>query len=123
MERYRRYRPREIRLVQRMVTRRETVYEFHSSCKSGVLMAASVRLTWLSLISAVALDQYQASLTLGDPWRMADDQGNESGQEQDLRPTNSARRVKALIEQVTGQETLILYSSMCAGTLTRAVGM
>ena len=52
----------------------------------------------------VALDQYHASLTSGDPWRMADDQGNESTQEQDLRPTNSARRIEALIEQVTGQK-------------------
>ncbi|KAF9650708.1 hypothetical protein BDM02DRAFT_3092586 [Thelephora ganbajun] len=56
---------------------------------------------WLQGEKQFALDQYHASLTSGDPWRMADDQGNESGQEQDLRPTNSARRVKALIEQVT----------------------
>jgi len=54
------------------------------------------------IIPPVALDQYHASLTSGDPWRMVDDQGNGSGQEQDLRPTNSARRVEALIEQVTG---------------------
>ena len=37
---------------------------------------------------------------------MSDDQAQESGQEQDLRPTNSARRVKALFEQVTGQTDL-----------------
>lgn len=54
------------------------------------------------IVFPVALDQYHAALSSGDPWRMADDQGNESTQEQDLRPTNSARRVEALIGQVTG---------------------
>ena len=66
---------------------------------------------------SVALDQYYASLTSGDPWRMADDQGNESSQEQDLKPTNSARRVKALIEQVTGQENLVPYLNPCTRIL------
>jgi len=39
---------------------------------------------------------------------MVDDQGNESAQEQDLKPTNSARRVEALTEQVTGQQLSFL---------------
>ena len=55
----------------------------------------------------VTLDQYHTSLTSGDPWRVVDDQGDESGQEQDLRSTNSARRIKALFEQVTGQANLV----------------
>ena len=50
---------------------------------------------------------------------MADDLENESGQEQDLRPTNSARRLKTLIEQVTGQRSLVLYSILHTRTLTR----
>ena len=56
----------------------------------------------------VALEQYHASLTSGDPWGMVDDQAEESGQEQYLRPTNSARRVKDLFEQVTGQPNLLV---------------
>ena len=59
----------------------------------------------------VALEQYHASLTSGDPWGMADDQGDESGQDQYLRPTNSARRVKDLFEQVTGQPILLVHLS------------
>lgn len=50
---------------------------------------------------------------------MADDQGDESGLEHDLRPTNSARRVKALIEQVTGQEIIVLYLDLHIGILTK----
>lgn len=61
---------------------------------------------WSSL---VALDQYHASLTSGDPWGMVDDQRDESGREQDLKPTNSARRVKDLFEQVTGQAHLVVH--------------
>ena len=48
---------------------------------------------------------------------MADDQGDESIQEQDLRPTNSARRVKALIEQVTGRD-ILFYICLCMRVLT-----
>jgi len=49
---------------------------------------------------------------------MADDQGDGSGQEQVLKPTNSARRVKTLIEQVTGQKNLALYPNLYTGILT-----
>jgi len=35
-----------------------------------------------------------------------------------LKPTNSARRVKALIEQVTGQENLVPYLNLYPGILT-----
>lgn len=70
------------------------------------------------LVSSVALDQYHASLTSGDPWRMVDDQGDEAAREQDLRPTNSARRVKTLIEQVTGQK-VSPHTKLCAKVLTR----
>ena len=55
------------------------------------------------LVCLVALDQYYASLTSGDPWKIVEHQGHESDQEQDLRPTNSARRVRELFEQVTGR--------------------
>lgn len=43
---------------------------------------------------------------------MVDDQGDESGPDPDLRPTNSARRIKTLIEQVTGQK-LSFYVLLC----------
>lgn len=53
---------------------------------------------------------------------MADDQGDGSGQEQELKPTNSARRVKALIEQVTGQKNLAICPDLYTRILTMRVG-
>lgn len=53
---------------------------------------------------------------------MADDQGDGSGQEQELKPTNSARRVKALIEQVTGQKNLAICPDLHTRILTMRVG-
>ena len=53
------------------------------------------------------MDQYMDIITASDAWLIADD--NDSQEDgahvtiSDLKPTNSARRVKALVEQVTGR--------------------
>lgn len=52
------------------------------------------------------MDQYMDIISASDAWLIADD--NDSEQDgphvaiSDFKPTNSARRVKALVEQVTG---------------------
>lgn len=51
----------------------------------------------------VAEDQYNEIIGAPDAWLIADDDGNEDRSiDPELRPTNSARRIKALVEQVTG---------------------
>ena len=53
----------------------------------------------------VALDQYMQIISAQDAWLIADDSEDadeESSIDRELKPTNSARRVKALVEQVTG---------------------
>jgi RAD50-interacting protein 1 len=86
---------------------------FISRCPDGrsfpPFFCRCYRLSSIISSSLVALEQYHTSLTSGDPWGMVDDQGGESSQEHSLRPTNSARRVKALFEQVTGQPILFVY--------------
>lgn len=55
--------------------------------------------------TAVALDQYMQIISAQDAWLIADDSegaDEESTIDRELKPTNSARRVKALVEQVTG---------------------
>lgn len=51
----------------------------------------------------VAEDQYNEIISSPDAWQVTDD-GEEgiSDADLDVKPTNSARRVKALIEQITG---------------------
>ena len=53
------------------------------------------------------MDQYMDIITASDAWLIADDNNSqEDGAHvtiSDLKPTNSARRVKALVEQVTGR--------------------
>ena len=52
----------------------------------------------------VALDQYMEIISSSDAWLVADDSADDTiVAERDLRPTNSARRIKALVEQITGQ--------------------
>ena len=50
------------------------------------------------------MDQYTEIISSGDAWLIADEtaEDEESGIDRELKPTNSARRVKALVEQVTG---------------------
>ena len=58
------------------------------------------------LVFIVAMDQYFEIISSPDAWLIADDDGEDETDtrpaDRELRPTNSARRVKALVEQVTG---------------------
>jgi len=64
---------------------------------------------WTDLyILLVAEDHYNDIINSPDAWMIADEVRDEEAV-LDLRPTNSARRVKALIEQVTGPS----LSSFC----------
>lgn len=53
------------------------------------------------------MDQYLEIISASDAWLIADDDGEDENDnravDHELRPTNSARRVKALVEQVTGR--------------------
>lgn len=54
---------------------------------------------------AVAMDQYMEIISAPDAWLIAEEVGDEDEEgpiDRELKPTNSARRVKALVEQVTG---------------------
>lgn len=52
------------------------------------------------------MDQYFDIISASDAWLIADDEPEEDvalrASDRELRPTNSARRVKSLVEQVTG---------------------
>lgn len=52
------------------------------------------------------MDQYLDIISASDAWLIADEDDDAGHDplvaERELRPTNSARRVKALVEQVTG---------------------
>lgn len=52
------------------------------------------------------MDQYLDIISASDAWLIADEDEDAEHDarvtERELRPTNSARRVKALVEQVTG---------------------
>ena len=50
------------------------------------------------------MDQYIDIISAPDAWQIADDEPNDEDEiiDRELKPTNSARRVKALVEQVTG---------------------
>ncbi|KAM5532788.1 hypothetical protein V8D89_013585 [Ganoderma adspersum] len=60
---------------------------------------------WVEGERKFAMDQYLEIISASDAWLIADDDGeNDSDSraiDRELRPTNSARRVKALVEQVT----------------------
>lgn len=49
----------------------------------------------------VAEDQYNEIISASDAWLIADEGSEDLNSERELRTTNSARRVKALVEQVT----------------------
>ena len=57
------------------------------------------------------MDQHLDIISASDAWLIADDDGEHDSDsravDRELRPTNSARRVKALVEQVTGRDTAI----------------
>lgn len=51
------------------------------------------------------MDQYMDIISGADAWVIAEDAPEDDEEEvvdHELKPTNSARRVKALVEQVTG---------------------
>ncbi len=72
--------------------------EFHCLLRAGSMLTVCA--------SIVAMDQYFEIISSSDAWLIADDDGEEESDTRpavrELRPTNSARRVKALVEQVTG---------------------
>lgn len=71
-------------------------------CQLFPLLIKSLLITFLS----VAEDQYQEIISASDAWQIADDDHEhyvDSATNRDLKTTNSARRIKALVEQVTGK--------------------
>ncbi|THH05559.1 hypothetical protein EW145_g4700 [Phellinidium pouzarii] len=56
---------------------------------------------WLEGERKFAEDQYNDIIISSDAWQIPDDATEDAMNEQEVRPTNSARRVKALIEQIT----------------------
>ncbi len=72
-------------------------------CKSSPLFILLVH-TLRNACILVAMDQYMEIISAQDAWLIIDDTGDddESVIDRELKPTNSARRVKALVEQVTG---------------------
>ncbi|KAF7792494.1 hypothetical protein EIP86_003535 [Pleurotus ostreatoroseus] len=59
---------------------------------------------WMEGERAFATEQYIEIISAPDAWLIAEDSGEEEDEspiDRELKPTNSARRVKALVEQVT----------------------
>ena len=65
--------------------------------------------------NTVVDDQYNEIISSGDAWLVAEEINGDDALH-DLKPTNSSRRIKSLVEQVTGQLTPILFS--CINSLT-----
>lgn len=53
------------------------------------------------LFPAVAESQYNDAINASDAWLASDEANNDHPR--DLKPTVSSRRIKSLVEQVTGQ--------------------
>ena len=58
--------------------------------------------------NTVVDDQYNEIISSGDAWLVAEEVNGDDVLH-DLKPTNSSRRIKSLVEQVTGQLTPILF--------------
>ena len=58
--------------------------------------------------NTVVDDQYNEIISSGDAWLVAEEVNGDDALH-DLKPTNSSRRIKSLVEQVTGQLTPILF--------------
>lgn len=57
---------------------------------------------------AVAEDQLQDLISAADAWQIADDDSEDSGPaDRRTLSVNSARRVKTLVEQVAGKESIV----------------
>ena len=59
----------------------------------------------------VAEDLYNEILLAPDAWQVAVDTEDDAASDREVRPTNSARRVKALIEQITGKLLLSIRNA------------
>ena len=60
--------------------------------------------------NTVVDDQYNDIISSGDAWLVAEEVNGDDAL-LDLKPTNSSRRIKSLVEQVTGQLTPVLLAS------------
>ncbi|KAH8120467.1 TIP-1 family-domain-containing protein [Phellopilus nigrolimitatus] len=56
---------------------------------------------WLEGERKFAEDQYNEIIISADAWQLSDDAEEDTANVREVRPTNSARRVKVLIEQIT----------------------
>lgn len=70
------------------------------------------RCSYTSFMEIVAEEQYNDIISAPDAWHLSDDTDDEALNEKDVRPSNSARRVKALIEQITGTHAIIPSKSI-----------
>lgn len=63
----------------------------------------------------VADDGYLEIISASDAWAITDDSHREDGTsyESDIKATNSARRVKALVEQITGMRFFVQMTRKC----------
>jgi hypothetical protein len=66
--------------------------------------------------NTVVDDQYNEIISSGDAWLVAEENNGDDALH-DLKPTNSSRRIKSLVEQVTGQLIPILFSCITSLTL------
>lgn len=82
-----------------------TWLEAEKKCKARIysFRNSAHRLTNLCIF-LVADTQYHDIIGSSDAWVLVDEDTNNTGSA-DLRPTNSSRRVKALLERVTGTYT------------------
>ncbi|KAI0706059.1 RINT-1 family protein [Cytidiella melzeri] len=64
---------------------------------------------WMEGERVFAMDQYMGIISANDAWLVADEniKDEENVIDRELKPTNSARRVKALVEQVTDRYLLL----------------
>ena len=66
----------------------------------------------------VVEDQYHDILSASDAWAIAEE-GEEEIVARDVKATNSARRVRALVDQVTGPSSIVSVSTSMFGTQSR----
>ena len=67
------------------------------------------------------MDQYMDIISAPDAWLIAEDTSEDDDDavvDRELKPTNSARRVKALVEQVTGESSLRTLSHVAHSSRT-----
>ncbi|KLO20039.1 hypothetical protein SCHPADRAFT_863786 [Schizopora paradoxa] len=57
--------------------------------------------SWLAGEQKFTEAQYETIISSPDAWTIVNDEGEQLGQDNELRPTISARRIKVLVEQVT----------------------